>query len=351
MNAPGVPIQIHRRAAARTPSALEQRLLKEVDGEVLFDAFSRGRYSTDASIYQIEPIGVVVPRSEEAARIALQIAADEGVPILPRGAGTSQCGQSVGAALIIDDSKYLNQVVAFDAQAREITVQPGMVLDRLNAFLRPHGLWFPVDVSTSAQATVGGMAGNNSCGSRSIRYGNMVHNVLGIDAWLSRGDELSFGPVEDVARGPSAYRALIENVHALVRREAGEIDARWPKVLRRVQGYNLDMVLPHVPHNLAHLLVGSEGTLAYFKRLRLKLAPLPQGKVLGVCHFATFYQAMEMAQHIVRLDPDAVELVDRTMIDLARGNAAFRPIVERFLRGEPDAVLLVEFAGEDKGAQ
>ncbi len=348
MNAPAVPIQFHRRASVRAPSALEQRLLKEVDGEVLFDAFSRGRYSTDASIYQVEPVGVVVPRSAEAARIALQIAVAEGVPILPRGAGTSQCGQTVGAALVIDDSKYLNQVIAFDAQAREVTVQPGVVLDRLNAFLRPHGLWFPVDVSTSAQATVGGMAGNNSCGSRSIRYGNMVHNVLGIDAWLSSGDELSFGPVEDVERGSSAYRALIDKVHAIASREAAEIDARWPKVLRRVQGYNLDMVVPRASHNLAHLLVGSEGTLAYSQRLRLKLVPIPKHRVLGVCHFPTFYRAMDASQHIAKLDPDAVELVDRTMIDLARGNPAYLSIVERFLKGEPDAILLVEFAGEQQ---
>ena len=133
---------------------------------MLFDAFSRGRYATDASIYQIEPIGVVIPRTEEAARVALQIAAEEGVPILPRGAGTSQCGQTVGAALVIDCSKYLNEVISIDADRREATVQPGLVLDHLNARLRPHKLWFPVDVSTSAQATIGGMAGNNSCGSR-----------------------------------------------------------------------------------------------------------------------------------------------------------------------------------------
>ncbi len=346
MNAPAVPVQFHPRATARSASALEKRLFKEVDGEVLFDAFSRGRYSTDASIYQIDPVGVVVPRTPEAARIALQIAVAEGVPILARGAGTSQCGQTVGAALVIDNSKHLNQVIAFDAQAREVTVQPGVVLDRLNAFLRPHGLWFPVDVSTGAQATIGGMAGNNSCGSRSIRYGNMVHNVLGIEAWLPSGDELSFGPAEDVARGSSAYRSLIEKVHAIAGREAAEIDARWPKVLRRVQGYNLDMVLPRAPHNLSHLLVGSEGTLAYSERLRLKLAAIPQHRVLGVCHFPTFYQAMDASQHIVKLDPDAVELVDRTMIDLARSNPAYRAIVERFLKGEPDAILLVEFAGE-----
>ena len=145
---------------------LATRLRKEVDGEVLFDAASRGRYSTDASIYQVEPIGVVVPRSEEAARAAIAIAVQAGAPILARGAGSSQCGQTVGAALVIDHSKYLNKVLEVDPQARTALVQPGVVLDALNARLREHALWFPVDVSTSAQATLGGMAGNNSCGSR-----------------------------------------------------------------------------------------------------------------------------------------------------------------------------------------
>ncbi|HEV8645238.1 MAG TPA: FAD-binding oxidoreductase, partial [Burkholderiales bacterium] len=242
MNAPAAPISVS--PARRFPSVLARRLQREVDGEVLFDAFSRGRYSTDASIYQIEPVGVVVPRTEEAARIGLQIAAEEGVPILPRGAGTSQCGQSVGAALVIDCSKSLNAVVEFDAERREVTVQPGMVLDQLNAFLRPHQLWFPVDVSTSAQATIGGMTGNNSCGSRSIRYGNMVHNVLGVDALLSGGDEFHFGSSDALADATSAYRSLVAKIHAIARREADEIEAHWPKVLRRVQGYNLDMVMP-----------------------------------------------------------------------------------------------------------
>jgi len=185
MNAPPArhALESDTRVAAR--SSLEDKLRRNVDGEVLFDRFSRGRYSTDASIYQIEPVGVVIPRTEAAAAIALQIAEEEGVPILPRGAGTSQCGQTVGAALVIDNSKYLNRVLAIDPQAQEAIVQPGLVLDRLNAELRAHGLWYPVDVSTSAQATLGGMAGNNSCGSRSIRYGNMVHSVLGIEAWLA----------------------------------------------------------------------------------------------------------------------------------------------------------------------
>jgi FAD/FMN-containing dehydrogenase len=194
LNAPSFPVRVLRAKAG--DSALAARLRREIDGEVLFDAGSRGRYSTDASIYQIEPIGVVLPRSEEALRAAVAIAAEEGVPVLPRGAGSSQCGQTVGAALVIDHSKHLNRLVELDVAARKVVVQPGMVLDALNAELRAHGLWFPVDVSTSAQATLGGMAGNNSCGSRSIAYGNMVHNVLAIDALTIGGERWRFGPLD-----------------------------------------------------------------------------------------------------------------------------------------------------------
>ena len=334
-------------------SALAARLRREIKGAVLFDAASRGRYSTDASIYQIEPVGVVVPATEEDALVALRIAVEEGVPVLARGGGTSQCGQTVGAALVIDHSKHLNQVVAFDRDARTATVQPGVVLDQLNAYLRPHGLWYPVDVSTSAQATIGGMAGNNSCGSRSIHYGNMVHNVRAIDAVLADGSEYAFGEVPgDAGRiaGPRGYLELVEKIRTIAAREAEEIEHRVPKLLRRVGGYNLDM-LSGEPFNMAHLLVGSEGTLAYSRCLHLNLAPLPKVKTLGVCHFPTFYQAMEAPRHIVKLAPAAVELVDRTMIGLARSNPAFRGTVERSIKGDPDAVLLVEFAGEDRDEQ
>src|SRR6266568_4891479 len=344
-------VSFHPRAGDR---ALARRLSREIEGEVLFDAASRGRYSTDASIYQIDPVGVVVPRTERDVQIALQIAVEEGIPVLPRGAGSSQCGQAVGAALVIDTSKYLNRIVLVDREGASAVVQPGVVLDTLNAYLRSHALWFPVDVSTSAQATIGGMAGNNSCGSRSIRYGNMVHNVLGIDALLADGSEFHFGAVpEDFSRlaGPAGYLGLAQKIRAIAEREAGEIEARWPKVLRRVQGYNLDMVAPHGEWNFAQLLVGSEGTLAFSKRIHLKLSPLPKARTLGVCHFAAFHRAMEAPQHIVRLAPTAVELVDRTMIGLARGNTAFRATMERFIRGDPDAILLVEFAGEGRDEQ
>jgi FAD/FMN-containing dehydrogenase/Fe-S oxidoreductase len=341
MNAPLTQV----RFASVGLSSLAARLRKELDAEVLFDRASRGRYSTDASIYQVEPIGVVLPRSEEAARAAIAIAASESVPILARGAGSSQCGQAVGEALIIDHTKYLNRIVEVNSAAGTALVQPGVVLDALNAELRKHGLWFPVDVSTSAQATLGGMAGNNSCGSRSIAYGNMVHNVLAIDAVTASGDRWRFGPLQDPA-GPAGYTAFVQKLKQLYEREKGEIDARFPKLLRKVAGYNLDHLGP--PHaNAAHLLVGSEGTLAYSERLHLKLSRIPGERALGVCHFPKFYTAMELTQHIVKLGPSAVELVDRTMIGLAREIPAFEKTVAAFIRGEPDAVLLVEFSGED----
>jgi len=352
MNAPvpAFPVQFHPRVG---DSALAQRLKRELEGEVLFDAASRGRYSTDASIYQIEPVGVVVPKTERDAQVALQIAVEEGIPVLPRGGGTSQCGQTVGAALIIDNSKYLNQLVSFDKDSKLAVVQPGMVLDHLNAYLKPHGLWYPVDVSTSAQATLGGMAGNNSCGSRSIQYGNMVHNVAGIEAVMADGAEYAFGDVPaDLSQlgGPSGYRKLVQKIRGIVVREAEEIEHRYPKVLRKVAGYNLDM-LAAPAFNMAHLLVGSEGTLAYSKRLHLNLSPLPKHKTLGICHFPTFFRAMEAPQQIVKLKPVAVELVDRTMIGLARSNPAFRPIVDQCVKGDPEAILLVEFAGENRDEQ
>ena len=294
-----------------------------------------------------------MPTSDRDVAVAFEIARELGVPVLARGAGTSQCGQTTGAALVIDASKHLRRIVAVDAERRTATVEPGLVLDHLNAQLKPLGLWFPVDVSTSAQATIGGMAGNNSCGSRSIEYGNMVHNVLGIRARLADGAEVDFGPV-DGATGRAAQIAGF--VRELALRHRGEIEARWPKVLRRVGGYSLDIFHPQSekPYtddgsvNLAHLLVGAEGTLAWSRELTLKLAPLPGAKVLGVVNFPTFRAAMAAAEHIVTLGPTAVELVDRTMIDLALANPAFGATMRTALRGEPAAILLVEFAGDAK---
>ncbi|MGE5151739.1 MAG: FAD-binding oxidoreductase, partial [Rhodospirillaceae bacterium] len=339
-------------------TSLEQTLRRTIKGDVLFDKASRGRYSTDASIYQIEPVGIVVPKDETDLALALDVARDAKAAILPRGAGTSQCGQTVGEALVVDFSKYMRNVVGFDKDRAEVTVQPGVVLDQLNAWLKPHGLWYPVDVSTSAQCTLGGMAGNNSCGSRSIRYGNMVHNVAGLDVILADGTRARFDSKRPEDMQP-AVRAIADKVAALAFAERDEIERMFPKVLRRVAGYNLDIFFPQSERpytldnsvNLAHLLVGSEGTLAVTERLTLKLSPLPRHKTLGVVNFPSFYKAMESAQHIVKLKPVAVELVDRTMIELARANPAFRPVIEAALIGKPEAILLVEFAGAEREEQ
>lgn len=332
---------------------LARRLRSETQGEVLFDAASRGRYATDASIYQIMPVGVLVPRTESDITTAIAIARDLKVPVLPRGGGTSQCGQTTGAALVIDNSKYFRKLLGIDLDARTAEVQPGIVLDHLNAKLKPHGLWYPVDVSTSAQATLGGMAGNNSCGSRSIAYGNMVHNVRGVRAWLSDGTELDFGPIDRASGRMASIGAFVQ---ALAHQHRQAIAERWPKVMRRVAGYNLDIFdnqseRPYTRDgsvNLAHLLIGAEGTLAYTKCLTLQLAELPRAKVLGVVNFPSFHAAMDAAQHIVKLGPSAVELVDRTMIELSLGNPAFKATIETALIGQPAAILLVEFAGADK---
>jgi FAD/FMN-containing dehydrogenase/Fe-S oxidoreductase len=330
-------------------TALAARLKQNVRGDVLFDAFSRGRYSTDASIYEIEPLGVVVPRDKDDVAAALAIAREAGVPVLPRGAGTSQCGQTVGRALVIDGSKHMQGVLSVDVERRRAVVQPGVVLERLNRALKPNGLFFPVDVSTGDRATIGGMTANNSCGARSLRYGNMVHNVCAIDALLADGTAVRVGEVAgnfDDSVAPERYRGLVRDMRALHRREADEIDRRFPKLLRRVGGYNIDMV-DDAGHNMAHLLVGSEGTLAFFNAIELDLQPLPPHHVLGICHFPSFYQAMASTKRIVALGPTAVELVDRTMIELSRDIPLFRATVDRFVRGEPAALLLVEFAGED----
>jgi FAD/FMN-containing dehydrogenase/Fe-S oxidoreductase len=369
MNAP-LPLTVTREAAARSADAvarasnevaggLARQLATQTQGEVLFSPADRGRYATDASIYQVMPVGVFVPRTMDDVATAIDICRSLKVPIVARGGGTSQCGQTVGAGLVIDYSKHLRALLSVDDVQRTAKVEPGIVLDHLNAALKSRGLWYPVDVSTSAQATIGGMAGNNSCGSRSIAYGNMVHNVVGAEAWLSDGSLLALGRYD---QSGGQARALGDFVKALAAPLRDEIEARWPKLLRRVAGYNLDIfhnqsVKPYTADgsvNLAHLLIGSEGTLALSKSFTLQLSELPRTKVLGVVNFPTFYKAMDSAQHIVKLGGDgtltAVELVDRTMIELSLQNPAFAATVRSALIGEPDAVLLVEFSGESKAA-
>ena len=323
-------------------SAIQDRLRREVRGETRFDAFSRGRYATDASIYQIMPAGVVVPRAATDIAAALDAAREAGLPLTMRGGGTSQCGQTVNSGLIVDCSKYLDRILDLDVEGRRAVVEPGIVLDDLNRALKPHGLWFPVDVSTGSRATIGGIVGNNSCGARSLRYGTTRDNVTRIEGYLADGTGFDFGP----GSGNRVPEPLLRQMLDLGARDAGEIAARFPKVQRRVGGYNIDALVPDAaPINLAHLLIGSEGTLATSTAIEIRLSPLPSStRVLGVCHFPTFRAAMEAAKSLVALGPTSVELVDRTMIDLARAIPIYARTLEQFVRGDPAAMLLVEFA-------
>src|SRR5262247_3710181 len=332
---------------------LERRLRKERVGDVMFDRFARGRYATDASHYQVMPIGVVAPPTIEDANRAIAIARDEGVSVTARGGGTSQAGQTVNTSLVVDCSKYLNRILQLDVAERRCVVEPGIVLDDLNRQLKPHGLWFPVDISTASRATIGGMTANNSCGARSLRYGNTRENVLSIDAVLADGTLAHFGQVNpDLSDIPdtSPLKPLARDLLALGAREADAVTERFPQVQRRVGGYNLDSLMPGRNElNLAHILVGSEGTLGFSNRIELKLSPvLGSRRTIGACHFGSFRGAMEAAQHIVQLGPIAVELIDRTMLGLARGIEMFQPTIASVVRGDPEAILFVEFGEEEE---
>src|SRR3984893_4848984 len=240
-------------------SGLAARLRREIAGDVFFDPFNRGRYATDASFYQIMPLGAVVPRTMDEALRTLAIAREAGRIVTPRGGGTSQCGQTVNDGIGIAFSKHLNRIISLDVENRSCVVEPGIVLDDLNRQLKKHGLWFPVDVSTASRATIGGMAGNNSCGGRSLRYGTMRDNTLSMDATLASGTLLHFGEVpQDLEQlnsrngGLDLFRDMLD----LGEREAAEIAEKFPKVQRRVGDYNLDALVPrNAPNNMAHLLV------------------------------------------------------------------------------------------------
>jgi FAD/FMN-containing dehydrogenase/Fe-S oxidoreductase len=330
-------------APHRRDLGLERQLARAIEGQVRFDAFTRGRYATDASIYQIMPVGVVFPKSAGDVEASLKIAREHGVPVIARGGGTSQNGQPIGAGLILDFSKGFNGVTAYDPQARTVTVEPGMVLEHLNARLKADGLFFPVEPSTASRCTIGGMTGNNSCGARSLRYGKMVDNVVAVSALLPDGDAFRFDPTG--AAGSEQAARLAAEMIGLAHRERDEIERMFPKVQRRVGGYNLDALLPAQP-NPAHLLVGSEGTLAVTTGVTLALSAIPTHRVMGVCHFPSFRAAMETTRHLVALGPTAVELVDNNILVLGADIPLFRRTLADITKGEPNCLLLVEFAGD-----
>jgi FAD/FMN-containing dehydrogenase/Fe-S oxidoreductase len=345
--------------AVPAPGRLVDRLTSETRAEVYFDRGTRGLYATDASLYQIEPIGVVVPRTAADVAAAALIAAEEHVPILPRGAATSLSGQTVGPAIVIDFSKYLNRIGIVDRDAMTVRVEPGVVLDQLNAHLKPLGLMFGPDVSTSDRATIGGMIGNNSAGARSLRYGKTVDHVRSIDAVFADGTTARLGPLSSERLAAiCAQTDVVGTAHRVVRDLVGQhyeaIRARFPHILRRVSGYNLDEFVPGLPvrpagwrdepwqFNLAKLIVGSEGTLAIAAAAELKLVPSPAVQGLVVLSFATIPAALDRLAEIIDTGPVAVEMLDRMILDLAAQNPAFARHLT-FADGRPAAVLAAQF--------
>jgi len=345
-------------------SRLRDRLSRETTAEVRFDPGSRWLYATDASLYQIEPIGVVVPRTVDDAARAVAIAAEEGVPVLPRGGATSLSGQTIGEALVLDFSKYLHRIGVVDRGRMTVRVEPGAVLDRLNAHLRPLGLMFGPDVSTSDRATIGGMIGNNSAGARSLRYGKTVDHVHSVDVILDDGTRATFGPVppDQIDRACAAgdrSGALHGTVRDLVAAHREAIVARFPKILRRVSGYNLDEFIPDLParpagldddpwaFNLARLIVGSEGTLAVVAGAELKVVPVPRTQGLVILSFSTIPAALDRLAEVVATGPVAVEMLDRMILDLAAGNAEYARRLD-FAEGRPGAVLAAQFYADSE---
>ena len=325
---------------------IEKEISSKVNGKTLFDEFSRGRYSTDASVYQIKPIGVVLPKDTNDVLNVMEYSQKNSIPLLARGGGSSQCGQTVGESLVLDYSRHQNNILEFNVKEKSVWVEPGVVLDHLNAYLKPFGLWFPVDVSTSSRATIGGMSANNSCGSRSLYYGNMVHNVLAIETILDDGSIHTFDEVQKnyLAQKNNQDRLykIIDKFIDLRQRVGGEIDENWPTTQRRVGGYNIDLINPN-GFNSSNILVGSEGTLSLFNKIKLKLSELPKNKILGVCYFDNFHQAMELTKEIVKLKPTCVELMDQNLLNLAREIPMYSEGIKKYIKGNPQAVLMVEF--------
>jgi FAD/FMN-containing dehydrogenase/Fe-S oxidoreductase len=337
--------------------ALRLRLSSVLRGvthaDIRFGRHDRMLYSTDASIYQVEPIGVVVPRSVADGASAVRYLCGQGVPILPRGSGTALAGQSVNRAVIVDFSQYCRQILSIDPARRRAVVEPGVTLDQLNEALSPHGLMFGPDVATSSHATLGGMIGNNSAGAHSILYGRTVESLVSLDVILADGtvQRLEEGSCDRVA----AQRAIAARVADIVRPIAAEIKARYPKILRHVDGYSLDIFLDQLERstpgtfdkvNLAHLVCGSEGTLATTLRAELALVPKPKERGLAIMGFAGVRESLANLGAILATKPAAVELVDDVVIDVALRNTEYRQYVELMPKpaaGPLGAVLYVEY--------
>ncbi|MFC2125379.1 FAD-binding and (Fe-S)-binding domain-containing protein [Bacteroidota bacterium] len=327
-------------------------LQNEINGDVLSDDYSLGIYATDASVYQIRPQAVVLPKDEADVIAAVKLAGEFNVSILPRGGGTSLAGQTVGQSMVMDFSKYMNNILEFNASEKWVIVQPGIVYDVLNTYLKPHGLQFAPDPATSSRANIGGMIGNNSSGTKSILYGKTVDHVVEAKVLLADGNIFNLkacNPEQYAEKESQSDREgeLYKGFKEVIENNREEIERRYPKVMRRVGGYNLDEFVYTDQWNLSKLITGSEGTLATILEVKLNLEPLPQHKSVCVVHFSKLLQAIEAVDTILEFNPSAVEILDKTVIDLSRENLTTKRGCH-FIEGNPAAILIVEFYSEDK---
>ncbi len=341
-----------RRVHASERGDIENELKLRVSGEVKFDPFSRVLYSTDASIYQMEPVGVVIPRNVEDVLAVIEVAKEHGVPVLPRAGGTSLAGQTVNHAIVTDFSKYLNQLIEVNQEEQWARVEPGIVLDDLNRQLLPYGLMYAPDPTTSNRACVGGGVGNNSCGAHSVIYGKTIDHVKEVSVILSDGTQTHFHELdsrglEAKLSGAGLESEIYRGVRRLAQENAAEIEARYPNIMRRVSGYNLDEFLTDSPFNMTKMVVGSEGTLCVITEVKINLVPRPVMTALAVVHFEDIFRASDAVQHILEHDPSSIEIMDNNVLERSRQSAGLASNMA-FIEGNPGAILVVEFYGESE---
>ena len=340
------------RVHASERGDIENALKRRVSGEVRFDPFSRVLYSTDASIYQMEPVGVVIPRNVEDVLAVIDVAKENGVPVLPRAGGTSLAGQTVNHAIVTDFSKYLNQIIEVNQEEQWARVQPGIVLDDLNRQLLPYGLMYAPDPTTSSRACVGGGVGNNTCGAHSVIYGKTLDHIKELDVILSDGTQTHFQPLEAheleaKLSGTGLESNIYRGVRRLAQENAAEIEARYPNIMRRVSGYNLDEFLTDSPFNMTKMVVGSEGTLCVVTEVKINLVPRPTMTALSVVHFQDIFGASEAVKDILAHEPSSIEIMDNNVLERSRASTGLGSNMA-FIEGTPGAILVVEFYGESE---
>lgn len=326
---------------------LEAELRGRIDGEVRFDRTSKMLYSTDASNYQIEPVGVVIPRTIEDVHASVALAVKHGISVLPRGGGSALAGQTVGTSLVIDFSKYLNRVVEINPEERSVTVEPGINLDVLNSRLKPLGLMFGPDPSSGNRATIGGVVANNSSGAHSILYGMTADHVQRVTVLLADGATVTLDPTTVQRSGQNDPTGrLMTRLLDFQERHSATIARDFPRHWRRATGYSLDQFLNQGDaFNPARVMVSSEGTLATTLEVKLGLVPTPKKTALAILQFDDLVEAMATTTSILEVEPSAVELMDRMLVELTRQQPGFAGMIS-FITGSPEAVLAVEFYGD-----